>query len=136
VCAPSDSAKRLCCLHEACRRPSFDLDPIAPAFDVSADLADGAVHVLDDVGAGQRPAQFDRQAKAGDGEDFVDALQDAGADARGLAFEAAGEVGSVARFHYSVMGAGWLPHEIEPTAEALAGLLKEDAVNAVLLSPV
>lgn len=49
---------------------------------------------------------------------------------------AAGEIGSVARFHYSVMGAGWLPHEIEPTAVALAGLLKEDAVNAVLLSPV
>lgn len=50
--------------------------------------------------------------------------------------EAAGEIGSVARFHYSVMGAGWLPHEIEPTAKELAGLLKEDAVNAVLLSPV
>lgn len=50
--------------------------------------------------------------------------------------EASGEIGSVARFHYSVMGAGWLPHEIEPTAEELAGLLKEDAVNAVLLSPV
>lgn len=50
--------------------------------------------------------------------------------------EAAGEIGSVARFHYSVMGAGWLPHEIEPTVQELAGLLKEDAVNAVLLSPV
>jgi len=50
--------------------------------------------------------------------------------------QAAGEIGSVARFHYSVMGAGWLPHEIEPTAKELAGLLKEDAVNAVLLSPV
>ena len=50
--------------------------------------------------------------------------------------EAAGEIGSVARFHYSVMGAGWLPHEIEPTVRELAGLLKEDAVNAVLLSPV
>lgn len=52
------------------------------------------------------------------------------------ALEAAGEIGSVARFHYSVMGAGWLPHEIEPTAAELAGLLKEDKVNAVLLSPV
>lgn len=49
---------------------------------------------------------------------------------------AAGEIGSVARFHYSVMGAGWQPHEIEPTAVQLAGLLKEDKVNAVLLSPV
>jgi D-proline reductase (dithiol) PrdB len=52
------------------------------------------------------------------------------------ALAAAGEIGSVARFHYSVMGAGWLPHEIEPTAIELAALLKEDAVNAVLLSPV
>ncbi|MCB1549428.1 MAG: hypothetical protein KDJ41_16610 [Hyphomicrobiaceae bacterium] len=50
--------------------------------------------------------------------------------------EAAGEIGSVARFHYSLMGAGWLPHEIEPTAVELAGLLKEDQVNAVLLVPV
>lgn len=49
---------------------------------------------------------------------------------------AAGEIGSAARFHYSVMGAGWLPHEIEPTAIELAAMLKEDAVNAVLLSPV
>ena len=49
---------------------------------------------------------------------------------------AAGEVGSVADFHYSVMGAGWLPHEIEATARELAGMLKEDKVNAVLLSPV
>jgi len=49
---------------------------------------------------------------------------------------ATGEIGSLARFHYALNGAGWLPHEIEPTARELAGLLKEDRVNAVLLSPV
>lgn len=49
---------------------------------------------------------------------------------------AAGEIGSVADYHYSVMGAGWLPHEIAPTAREIAGMLKEDKVNAVLLSPV
>lgn len=49
---------------------------------------------------------------------------------------AAGEVGAVANFHYSLNGAGWMPHEIEPTARELAGLLKEDKVNAVLLVPV
>src|SRR3546814_7500468 len=38
---------------------------VLPAFDVAADPADGAVHVLDDVGAGERPAQFGRQAVAG-----------------------------------------------------------------------
>jgi D-proline reductase (dithiol) PrdB len=50
--------------------------------------------------------------------------------------EAAGDIGSLARFHYALNGAGWLPHEIEPTARELAGFLKEDRVNAVLLVPV
>ena len=50
--------------------------------------------------------------------------------------EQAGEVGSVADFHYSLMGAGWEPHEIEATAHQIAGLLKEDEVNAALLVPV
>ncbi len=47
-----------------------------------------------------------------------------------------GEIGSLADYHYSLMGAGWLPHEIEPTCAELAGFLKEDGVNAVLLVPV
>lgn len=50
--------------------------------------------------------------------------------------EAAGEVGSLAKFHYALMGATWLPHEIEPTAREIAGLLKEDACNAAFLVPV
>jgi D-proline reductase (dithiol) PrdB len=49
---------------------------------------------------------------------------------------AAGEIGSLAVYHYSLMGAGWMPHEIAPTCEELAGYLKEDGVNAVLLVPV
>ena len=65
---------------------------VPPAFDVAADLPDGPVHVLDDVGAGQRPAQFDRQSKAGDGEDFVDPLQDAAGNAGIVMFQAAGQV--------------------------------------------
>ena len=65
---------------------------VPPAFDVSANLPDGPVHVLDDVGAGQRPAQFDRQSKAGDGEDFVDPLQDAAGNAGIVMFQAAGQV--------------------------------------------
>ena len=47
-----------------------------------------------------------------------------------------GEIGSVADYHYSLMGAGWLPHQIEPTMRTLAGLLREDAVDAVCLVPV
>ena len=47
-----------------------------------------------------------------------------------------GEIGALASYHYSLMGAGWEPHEIEATATELAGLLEEDAVNAALLVPV
>ena len=50
--------------------------------------------------------------------------------------ENAEEIGEVADYHYAINGAGWLPHEIEPTARELAGLLKEDGGNAVLLVPV
>ena len=46
-----------------------------------------------------------------------------------------GVIGSVAGFHYSFMGATD-PREMEPTVRHLAGLLKDDAVNAVLLVPV
>lgn len=49
---------------------------------------------------------------------------------------AAGEIGQIADFHYALNGAGWSPHEIEPTAREIAGLLKEDGVNAALLVPV
>ena len=48
----------------------------------------------------------------------------------------AGEIGTVAEFQYSLMGAGWEPHEIAETAQQVAGLLKEDEVNAALLVPV
>lgn len=46
-----------------------------------------------------------------------------------------GVIGSVADFHYSFMGATE-PEKLEANARALAGLLKEDRVNAVLLTPV
>jgi D-proline reductase (dithiol) PrdB len=46
-----------------------------------------------------------------------------------------GVIGSVARFHYSFMGAT-PPEEMEPVARAMAGLLREDRVNGALLVPV
>jgi len=46
-----------------------------------------------------------------------------------------GLIGSVADFHYSFMGATD-PKLMEPTARDLAGLLKKDQVNAILLVPV
>ena len=50
--------------------------------------------------------------------------------------ERAGEIGSVAAFHYSMMGALWEPEESEATARTIAGLLKQDRVDAALLVPV
>jgi len=44
-------------------------------------------------------------------------------------------IGSVAGFHYSFMGA-LPPKVLEPRGRALAGMLKQDKVDAVLLSPV
>jgi D-proline reductase (dithiol) PrdB len=45
-------------------------------------------------------------------------------------------IGSIASFHYSFMGAISPVTQYEPKARELAGLLKQDAVDAVLLSPV
>ncbi len=49
--------------------------------------------------------------------------------------ERAGEIGSVASMHYAFMGAS-SPAAIERPARQLAGLLKQDQVDAVLLVPV
>ena len=46
-----------------------------------------------------------------------------------------GTIGAVADYHYSFMGAASI-RKIEPKARELAGLLKKDRVDAVLLSPV
>jgi D-proline reductase (dithiol) PrdB len=45
-------------------------------------------------------------------------------------------VESIANFHYSLMGAGWLPHKVEPTINELAKLLRRDNVDAVCIIPV
>ncbi len=47
----------------------------------------------------------------------------------------AGEIGSVADFHYSFMGAA-SPEAMEPAARALAQHLLADEVDAVLLVPI
>lgn len=44
-------------------------------------------------------------------------------------------IGSVADYHYSFMGAAPI-RKVEPKARELAGLLKQDRVDAVLLTPV
>jgi len=47
-----------------------------------------------------------------------------------------GVIGSVADYHYSLMGAGWPPSAIEPTVRELAAMLRRDEVDAVCLVPV
>ena len=49
---------------------------------------------------------------------------------------AANQIGSLASIHYSFMGAGLLPDAYERTAVQVAGLLKQDQVDAVFLTPV
>jgi D-proline reductase (dithiol) PrdB len=46
-----------------------------------------------------------------------------------------GTIGSAAKYHYSFMGATE-PEALEESARQLAGLLKEDGVNAVFFTPV
>lgn len=48
---------------------------------------------------------------------------------------AEGVIGEVADYHYSFMGAP-PPRSLEPKARQLAGMLKKDRVDAVLLTPV
>ena len=50
--------------------------------------------------------------------------------------QAAGIIGNVASIHYSFMGAGLLPEAYEQSAVTVAGLLKQDGVDAVFLTPV
>lgn len=50
--------------------------------------------------------------------------------------ETAGEIGSIAKFHYAFNGAGQLASAFEPTAREVGRMLKEDGVNAALLVPV
>lgn len=45
-------------------------------------------------------------------------------------------IGSVADVHYSFMGAGLTPSAYEHSASQVAGLLKQDEVDAVFLTPV
>ena len=48
----------------------------------------------------------------------------------------AGKIGSLADVHYSFMGAGLSPEAYEKSASQVAGLLKQDRVDAVFLTPV
>ena len=97
-----------------------------------ADAADYRIilgeSVTEDLVMSHVSSNFDR---AGYQQDFnvafpVDRLNELARD---------GVIGSVARYHYSFMGAT-APEEMEDATRHLAGLMKADAVDAVLLLPV
>jgi len=77
----------LCGLQHASGGPAKRHPGIPPAFNVATDLPDGPVHVLDEVGAGERPVQLDRQAQADNGEDLVEPLEDTSGDAGCIMFQ-------------------------------------------------
>jgi D-proline reductase (dithiol) PrdB len=89
-------------------------------------LAERRVAIISTAGLqrrGDRPFAWD----AGDYRTFpIDRLNELAAE---------GVIGSVARFHYSFMGAT-APQEMESATRHLAGLMKDDDVDAVLLLPV
>ena len=69
------------CLQHGGTGPAQCHGSISPAFDIAADAPDCPHHVLDDIGAGERAAQFGGKPETDHGQDFVEALQDAGGDA-------------------------------------------------------
>ena len=60
--------KNLGGFHDAIGRPKPDHLGALPPFDVAAEAADGASHVLDDVGTGEGEAQPGRKAESAEGQ--------------------------------------------------------------------
>ena len=52
------------------------------------------------------------------------------------AMDMAGEISSIANFHYAFNGAGQRATAFEPTAREVGRMLKEDGVDAAVLVPV
>src|ERR1700682_3270408 len=72
------SSEALVGLDHAGRDPSQGHTGIPPAFDVARDAANGAHHVLGDVGTGERSTKLLRQLQPDDSQDFVEAFEYAG----------------------------------------------------------
>ena len=83
----------------------------APVFDVAADPAHRAHDILDDVGAGERAAQFAREAEPCDGEHLVDPFQDRSGNAVPVPFETAGEIANERSGPFGVVHFPSLPQD-------------------------
>jgi len=100
------SSEALVGLDHASRDPSQGHPDIPPAFDVARDAANGAHHVLRDVGTGERSTQLLRQLQPDDSQDFVEAFDDAGRYAGPLLVESTREI---ADQFFSLVGVIKLP---------------------------
>jgi hypothetical protein len=85
-------AEALVGLDHAGSDPSQGHAGIPPAFDVARDAANGAHHVLGDVGTGERSTKLLRQLQPDNGQDFVEAFEDAGRHAGPLLVESTREI--------------------------------------------
>ena len=86
------SSEALVGFDHAGRDPSQGHTGISPAFDVARDAANGAHHVLGDIGTGERSAKLLRQLQSDDSQDFVEAFEDAGRYAGPLLVESTREI--------------------------------------------
>lgn len=95
------SSEALVGLDHAGRGPSQGHAGILPAFDVARDAANGAHHVLGDLGRGERSMQLRCHLQPDDSQDFLEALEDGGRYARPLLVESTCEI---ADQFFSVVG--------------------------------
>src|SRR5215831_8645238 len=100
------SSEALVGLDHAGRDPSQGHTGISPAFDVARDAANGAHHVLSDVGTGERSTKLLRQLQPDDSQDLVEAFEDAGRYAGPLLVESTREI---ADQFFSLVGVIELP---------------------------
>src|SRR6202521_4054847 len=100
------SSEALVGLDHAGRDPSQGHTGIPPAFDVARDAANGAHHVLGDVGTGERSTKLLRQLQPDDSQDFVEAFEDAGRYAGPFLVESTREI---ADQFFSLVGVIELP---------------------------
>lgn len=85
-------SEALVALDHAGRGPSQGHAGIPPAFDVARDAANGAHHVLGDLGRGERSTQLRWHLQPDDSQDLLDALVDGGCYAGPLLVESTREI--------------------------------------------
>ena len=124
-----------CFLHSR-RGPAQRHRGRSPSLHVAADATHGAHDILHDVGAGERPTKFFRQAEPRDGEDFVEALQNARRYARRIVFQPSREIADQL---LGLVGVVQLPGLAQHPADGRVHWLRQplhDVASLVNLAPL